>query len=85
MSVQQGERMVEITLALITLFDGAFPEGALVVIRRGHGLDHRQGQLAFAEIVPDILSGGCGIALVIQQIIDDLKRDAKRVPVSENA
>ena len=66
---------------LAALFDGAHPKLALLGIGLGHGLDHRQGQLAFAEIIADVLAGCIGLSLIIQQVIDDLKGNAQGVAI----
>ena len=77
--------MVEVAVVLAALLDGARPERALLAIGLRDRLDDRQGQLAFAEIVADILAGRLRVALVIEQVIDDLERDAKRVAVIVSA
>ena len=78
---QKHQRMVEIALFLFALFNGAHPKRALGLIGFGNGLDHWQGQFALAEIVADVFARGPCIALIIQQIVNDLEGDAKRVPI----
>ena len=62
-----------LAVALIALGDGAGPEGAFLGAGGGDGPDQRQRQLALAEIVADILAGGAADALIVQQVIGDLK------------
>ena len=76
--------MLQVAILLPPLLDGADPEGAFLGIGAGHGLDDRQGQLALAEIVADVLAGGLGVALHVEQVIDDLEGDAQRVAIVEH-
>jgi hypothetical protein len=78
---KEGQRLVQVAVALVALFDHPRPEGALFGIRRGHRLDHRQRQFALAEIVANVLAGGAAVAAVIQQVVDDLERDAERIAI----
>ena len=62
--VQQGNRMIQITVLLTALLNRPFPKGAFIGIRSRNRADHRQGQFAFAEIVAHILAGGLGAAVI---------------------
>jgi hypothetical protein len=42
-----------------------------------HGVDQRQGRLAFGQIVTDVLAQGFRVALVVQQVVDQLERHAR--------
>ena len=82
MLAQQRHRRVEIAFFLTPLFDGAHPEGALLVIGPGDGLDDRQGQLALSEIIARVLAHGPGGTAVVQQVINDLETHAERITVA---
>jgi hypothetical protein len=81
-AVQEREGMVEIALLLPALLDGAGPEGALLGVGGGDGLDERQRQLALAEVVARVFARGGGVAGIVEQVVDDLEADAERVAIA---
>ena len=81
MLVQKHERVIEIAIALVAFLNRALPKGAFFCIGQGHRFDHWQCQFAFAEIIAHVLACGGRHALVVKQIIDDLKGDPERVAV----
>ena len=75
-------RLLQIALGLLALFDNPHPKGALRRVGLCYRLDHRQRQLALAEIVADILAQRSGTAAIIQQIINNLKRDPQGIAIA---
>ncbi len=59
MSRHDRQRLIQIAILLPAARDGAVPERPLLGAGLGNGLDHRQGQLAFAEVVAHVLAD-CG-------------------------
>ena len=69
---------------VLEILDAAFLDGAAYQAGLGfgalaHGVDQRQGRFAFGQVVADVLAEGLGVALVIQQIVDQLEGNAQVV------
>ena len=71
----------EIALALLALLDHPHPEGTFGRIGLRERADHRQGHLALAEVVADVLSEPVVGAAVVEQVVGDLEGDAERVAI----
>ena len=52
-------------------------QGGLLGGAFAHGVDQRQGWLAFGQVVADVLAQGRGVATVIEQVVDQLEGDAE--------
>ncbi len=77
MTLDQHLRAREIALVLVEILDGALPELAVHGAAAQEGQDHRQGDLALAEIVADGLAE-LGLAPgIVERIVDQLEGDAE--------
>ncbi len=56
--VHQFDGMIQITVFLVELFKSTLPESAFVIVSPPERKNDRQGDLAFAEIVPDGFAEG---------------------------
>src|SRR5215510_7334148 len=72
--------MIKVGVARVALFQRAAPERAFVLGAASIGEHDRQRDLAFAEIVTDILAELGGLAAVVERIVDQLKRDPEIHP-----
>ena len=79
--VEQGQRVFQITVILMTFFDRADPKFAFIGVCLGDRFYQRQRQLAFTKIIADVFAYRLAVTLKIQQIIDNLERDTKSVAV----
>ena len=70
-------RIDEIIRRLVAVFQRALPEIALFRRAAPIGQHHRQGDLAFAEIIADALAHQRLLAGIIQRIVDQLESDAE--------
>ena len=57
--------------------DRGLPEGLVLVRPARIGQDHRQGDLAVAEIVAGILAHGRAVRFIVDRVVDQLEGDAK--------
>ena len=73
MALQQFERMSQIFLTLVTLFQAASPEVLFLLVTRTECQDHGQRQLAFAEVVAQRLPAAFRFRQIIQDIVHDLE------------
>ena len=76
-ALDQHLRLLEIAVALVELLDGALPEFAVDGAAAQEGQDHRQGDLALAEIVADGLAELGLAAGIVERIVDQLEGDAE--------
>ena len=56
---------------------GTAPEFAIILVAAGVGQDHRQGDLAIAEIIAGILAHGFGVRHIIDGVVHQLEGDAE--------
>ena len=76
-ALHQALRLREIAVALVELLDGALPEFAVDRAAAQEGEDHRQRDLALAEIVADGLAELGLAAGIVERIVDQLEGDAE--------
>src|SRR3546814_12355062 len=60
---------------LVEVLDGALPERPLDLVARLVGEDHRQGDLALAEVVSDGLAQRRLLGGVVEDVVDQLEGD----------
>ena len=77
MPFDQAVRLFEIVGTLVELLDGALPELAIDGAAAQEGQDHRQGDLALAEVVADRLAELGFAAGVIEGVVDQLEGDTE--------
>src|SRR5690606_15116523 len=82
--VIQGAGSVDRSPDAFQVFDTAFLngvayQGGLLLGAFTHGVDQRQGRLAFGKVVADVLAQTGGVALVVEQVVDQLEGDAQVV------
>ena len=73
--------MIEIAVADVALAQCAVPEGALLRRAAAERQHHRQRDLAFAEIIADVLAELGRFAAVVERVVDELEGDAEVHPV----
>jgi hypothetical protein len=76
----QADGVVEIGVADLAALQRLDPERALGIVAAAERQHHGKGDLALAEIVADVLAEFCGLAAVIQDVVDQLERDAEIHP-----
>ena len=69
--------MFEVALALVAIGARALPECAFFLAAAPEGKDDREGDLALAEIVSDILAEGGRAAAIVESVVDKLEGDAE--------
>ena len=74
---QAGDGRGQIRLGDVAIADAPGPEGPVVGRSPVIGEEHRQGELALAEIIADILAERGRGAAVIQRVIDQLEGKAE--------
>ena len=74
-------RLRQIARLLVARLDRAPPEGALGRVGGGDGADHRQGELALAEVVADVLARRGRIARIVEHVVGHLEGDPERVAI----
>ena len=72
-----GDRRLKIPLADAALRQRALPEGALLAGAAAERQQHRQGDLAFAEIVAGVLAELCRDPAIVERVVDQLEGDAE--------
>src|SRR5437016_8757165 len=73
----QAEGDFEVLLRRVALLERASPERALALGAAPEREHHRQGDLALAEIVADVLAELGRLAAVVERVVDELKGDAQ--------
>ena len=73
----QPNGVIEVGIADLAALQRPDPEFALAVIAAAEGQHDRQGDLAFAEIVADVLAELCGLAAIVQDVVNELEGDAQ--------
>src|SRR3546814_92834 len=71
----QALRLDDVVVALVEVLDGALPERPLDLVARLVGEDHRQGDLALAEVVSDGLAQRRLLGGVVEDVVDQLEGD----------
>src|ERR1700738_1506455 len=77
MFCHQANGVVEIAVADFAAFQRIDPEGALGGVAAAERQHHRQRDLALAEIVADVLAELCGLAAIVQHVVDELEGDTE--------
>ena len=75
-----GDGLLEVAIADGPLLQRAPPEGALGLAAAAKGEDHRQRDLALAEIVADVLAEPRVRAAIVEHVVDELEGDAEVHP-----
>src|SRR5437764_1863453 len=78
--LDKPESAFEIARALLALFQGAAPEGALLAVAARISEDDRQGDLAVAEIVADRFPELARVRREIEHVVDQLIGDPEIAP-----
>src|SRR6201999_3136208 len=71
----QPDRVIEITIADLAALQRPPPEFALDVVAAAERQNHRQRDLALAEIVADLLAELGRLAAIVENVVDELERD----------
>src|SRR4029434_1158914 len=76
----QGNCLIKIVVADVALPQRSVPERTLAFRAPTEGQDNRQSDFSLTEIVADIFAQLCGLAAVIERIVDELKGKAEIHP-----
>src|SRR5215813_13299269 len=71
---------IEVGVGRVAVLERAAPERPLTLRPAAVGEDHGQRDLAFAEIVADVLAELGGLAAVVERVVDQLEGDAEVHP-----
>ena len=71
----QPDGVIEVVVADLAFLERPHPEFPFDIVAAAERQHHRQRDLAFAEIVADVLAELCRLAAVVEHVVDELESD----------